>query len=72
VIIPLKSSFELGDIIRTLCEEPVVNECSELRPGLGVSYAETIGLLKRMCDAGAVEADFRGGPLPKIGLIVKK
>ena len=66
MIAQLKSSFELGDIIRTLCEIP--SEAGEQkRGGLGVSYADAIVLLKQMCDKGAVEADFQVGPLPKIG-----
>jgi hypothetical protein len=72
VIAQLKSTFELGDIIRTLCEETVVEDESHLRPGLGVSYADTIALLKRMCERGVVQAEFRAGPLPKMSLIVKK
>ena len=71
VVLPMKSSFELGDIIETLCEEPL-KKGEEGRAGLGVSYAEMIGLLKRMCERGAVRAEFRAGPLPKIGPIVKK
>ncbi len=72
VIVQLKSSFELCDIIQTLCEEAIVEDGSQLRPGLGVSYADTIALLKQMCDKGAVQAEFRAGPLPKIGLIIKR
>jgi flagellar P-ring protein precursor FlgI len=65
--IPIKliSTFELGDIIQTLCEEPL-KKGEEGRPGLGVSYADMISLLKQMCDKGAAEAEFRAGPLPKI------
>ena len=63
VIVQLKSSFELGDIIRTLCEEPL----SEEHRGLNVSYADMIALLKQMSEKGAVQAEFRAGPLPKIG-----
>ncbi len=65
LIVQLKSSFELGDIIRTLCEEPLKRTGQERR-GLGVSYAEGIALLKQMCEKGAVQAEFRAGPLPKI------
>ncbi len=65
VIVQLKSTFELSDIIRTLCEEPL-KKAEEGRPGLGVSYADVIGLLKQMCDKGTVNAEFRAGPLPKI------
>ena len=64
VIVKLQSSFELSDIIRTLCEEPVKKNKDE-QPGLNVSYAEAIALLKQMCDKGALQAEFRAGPLPK-------
>ncbi len=69
--IQLKSSFELGDIIRTLCEEPLRKRDGG-QIGLGVSYAEVIALLKQMSDKGAVRAEFRAGPLPEIDLIIKK
>jgi hypothetical protein len=71
VMIQLKSSFELGDIIQTLCEEPLKKTKEEHR-GLNVSYAEAITLLKQMSDKGAVEAEFWAGPLPKIDLIIKR
>jgi len=66
VVAQLKSSFELGDIIRTLCEKPI-EKGERGRGGLGVSYADVIALLKRMSDKGAVKAEFWAGPLPKIG-----
>lgn len=66
VIAQLESSFELIDIIRTLCEKPL-KKGEQGRGGLGVSYADVIALLKQMCDKGAVKAEFWAGPLPKIG-----
>jgi len=66
VILQAQSSFELVDIILTLCEEPLKKD-KQAPHGLGVSYAEVIALLKQMCDKGAVTAEFRAGPLPKIG-----
>ena len=66
VILQLKSSFELADIILKLCEEPLRKD-KHAHQGLGVSYADMIALLKQMCDKGAVRAEFRAGPLPKIG-----
>jgi hypothetical protein len=66
VVAQMKSSFDLGDIIRTLCEEPR-EEGESGRGGLGVSYADVIAFLKQMCDKGAVKAVFWAGPLPKIG-----
>ena len=66
MIIQAKSSFEVGDIIQTLCEESV-KRTDERRSGLSVSYAEMITLLQQMCDKGVIKAEFRAGPLPKIG-----
>ena len=71
VMVQLKSSFELSDIIQTLCEEPLKKTKQEHR-GLNVSYAEAITLLKQMSDKGAVEAEFWAGPLPKIDPIIKR
>jgi hypothetical protein len=71
VITQLKSSFEIGDIIRTLCEEPL-KEGEKGRGGLGVSYTDAAALLKKMCDMGVVKAEFHAGPMPKIDLNIKK
>lgn len=64
--IQFKSSFEVSDIIQTLCESAIVKEGRAVRPGLNVSYADAIYILKQMCEQGAIEAEFRAGPLPKI------
>lgn len=69
--IQLKCSFELSDIIRTLCEEPV-KKTGRGRGGLNVSYSDAIALLEKMCDKGAIKAEFRAGEPSKIGLIVKR
>ncbi len=58
---PLKSSFEVGDLIKTLCNEPGVETARHKRPGLGVSYSDTIAILKKMCEKGAIKADFIAG-----------
>ena len=71
VITQLKSSFELGDIIRTLCDEPI-EEGEKGHGGLGVSYADAAVLLKQICDKGVVGAEFHAGNMPKIGLNIKK
>ncbi len=71
VLIQLKSSFELGDIIHTLAEAPT-KKTDKQRVGLGVSYAEVISILKRMSEKGAIPGQFRAGPLPKIGSNIKR
>ena len=71
VIAKLESGFRLGDIIRTLCEEPVRREGGG-HVGLSVPYSEAIALLQQMVEKGAVDAEFRAGPMPKIGPIIKK
>ena len=62
---PLKTSFRLADIIKTLGDEPKPENEKE-RPGLGVSYSEIVGLLKKMCEKGAVKALFVPGPLTSL------
>ena len=71
VMAKLESSFEMSDIIRPLCEEPVKREEGG-HVGLNVSYSEAISLLQRMVEKGAIDAEFRAGPMPKIGPIIKK
>ena len=68
---PLRSGADVGDIIRVLCEEPTKVTEGHQR-GLGVSYAQVIAVLKQLCEGRFVGAEFWAGPLPKIGLIVKK
>jgi len=65
-VVKLQSSFDLSDIIRKLAEEPLVDKGALVRPGLNISYSDTIALIKQMCDTGAVQAQFRAGPLPDI------
>jgi hypothetical protein len=71
VIAQMRSTFEICDIVRTLCNEPPDEE-GKRRGGLGVSYSDAAALLKKMCDMGAVQAEFHAGPMPKIGLNIKK
>lgn len=66
VVAQMRCSFELSDIIRTLCEKPKA-EGEPGRGGLSVPYADVIAFLKLMCDKGAVKAEFWVGALPKIG-----
>jgi hypothetical protein len=72
VVAQARSSFELADIIRKLCEEPARSSEETRRGGLGVSYAEMIALLKQLSDKGAVRAQFLAGPLAKIDTTIKK
>ncbi len=74
VLVKLKSSFELGDIIMTLCEESVKNSPKDVT-GLNVSYGEMIALLKQMVDKGAIKDEnvqFNAGPMTKIEQLSKK
>ncbi len=71
IIISLKSSLDLADIIQTLCSEPVA-ETGHGGPGLGISYSALVGLLSHMAEAGAFDAEFHAGPTPKNLPIIKK
>jgi hypothetical protein len=71
VIGPVRTGFELRDIVRGLAADPgVIKEGTS--PGLGVCYAQVTALLQQLAAKEAVAAEFWAGPLPKIGLIVKK
>jgi hypothetical protein len=67
----LKSPFDLANIIRVLCEDPP-KKGGQGGGGLGVPYCEMVALVKQMSDMGVFRAPFNAGPLPKIGVIVKK
>jgi hypothetical protein len=63
-IIQLKSSLDIADIIEKLCREPLTPTVQG-GPGLGVPYSTLAGLLNKMVESGAVQAEFYAGPLPK-------
>jgi hypothetical protein len=71
VIAQMRSSFEISDIVKVLCNEPPDEE-SKQRGGLGVSYADAAALLMQICDMGVAKAEFHAGPMPKIDLNIKK
>ncbi|MCF7955551.1 MAG: flagellar basal body P-ring protein FlgI [Phycisphaerae bacterium] len=64
VIGPLKSTFTVKDIIRTLGELPAVSIKDRKRPGLAIPYYEICTLLEKMCKTGAIDAKFIAGDLP--------
>lgn len=65
--VKLKCAFELNDIIRTLCEKPLDKKFA----GLNISYSDVVAILKKMCEKGAVKAEFYAGSIPKISEIIK-
>ena len=68
---PAKTTFEVGDIVRALGAEPSVTE-GKPAGGLGVPYNDVAVVVEQLIGKGAVAAEFWPGPLPKIGLIIKK
>jgi hypothetical protein len=71
VIGPIRTTPDVGDIVRTLGGEPAPGPASQAR-SLGVPYTQVIALLEQMCAKEAVAAQFWAGPLPKMGPAVKK
>ena len=63
-IIQLKSTLDIADIIEKLCREPLTPTVQG-GPGLGVPYSTLAGLLNKMVESGAIQAEFYAGPLPK-------
>jgi hypothetical protein len=71
IIGPLNTSFDLAVIIRALGGEPPgANEAGV--PGLGVCYSDIVVLVQQMATKNMVAAEFRAGPLPNPGRIIKK
>jgi len=68
----LRSSFKLADIIRTLGEALQTEDKPLMRPGLSVAYSDIAVLLRQMVENGAVEAEFRAGPMAGAGAILEK
>ena len=71
VIGPIRSSPDVGDLVRTLGGEAIAGPSGQLSAA-GVPYTQVIALLEQLCAKDAVAATFWVGPLPKIDLPVKK
>jgi hypothetical protein len=65
--ISLKCSYELSDIIRTLGYEPTRRNPTD-HVGLAVAYSDIVALLNQMVQKGAIDCQFRAGPMPQIAL----
>jgi hypothetical protein len=70
VIGPIQCPLTPSDIVRALGSEPSARGGGP--SGLGTSYSDVASVLEQMCARGALAASFWAGPLPKIGLLVKK
>ncbi|MHC4521668.1 MAG: HEAT repeat domain-containing protein, partial [Planctomycetota bacterium] len=71
VIGPIRSGLTVGEIIRALGSERRSTRGGG-SAGLGACYGDVAAVLEQLCAKGGVAAEFWAGPLPKIGLIVKK
>jgi hypothetical protein len=71
VIGPIRSKPDLADLVRTLGNEPSASPPGQVQ-SLGVPYSQVIALLERLSAKEGVAAAFWAGPLPKIGVPVKK
>ncbi len=71
VIGPIRSSPDVGDLVRTLGGDAVAGPSGQLL-NAGVPYPQVIALLEQLSAKDAVAAAFWAGPLPKIDLPVKK
>jgi hypothetical protein len=71
VIGPIRSSPDVGDLVRTLGGDAVAGPSGQLLSA-GVPYTQVIALLEQLSAKDAVAAAFWAGPLPSIDLPVKK
>ena len=68
-VITVKSSPEVGLVIKALCKRPSERGQSG---GLGLSYSEAVDFVKELCEKGAVNAEFVFGDEPEIKKYIKK
>jgi hypothetical protein len=68
---PLKTAFDVTDVVRTLGAESARAKDGQMA-GLGVSYSDVSYLVQQLVAKDAVTAEFWAGPLPQLGLIIKK
>jgi hypothetical protein len=69
---PLKCSYNVEDIIRTLGYVPETDPKKYPWPGLGISYSEILVILEKMCLENMIPAKYMEGPLTNAGGFVEK
>ena len=66
-LITVETSYKLSDIIKTLCEEPIINNTGkDSAGGLNFSYSDIISLLEIMHEKKAFKGEFVVGEMPQI------
>ena len=69
---PLKSGFNVEDIIRSLGHTLETDPPQYARPGLGISYSEILAILEKMCRENMIPAKYVEGPLTNAGSFVEE
>lgn len=59
---PAQSTFDLKDLIGTICERPIQPKGTRSKPGLGGGYSDMVEILEYMCKNGQIDAEFMAGP----------
>lgn len=71
IVGPLQTGLDVSDIVRAVGREPRPAQKGEAA-GLGVPYADVAAVVEQLSAKDAVSAEFWAGPLPSLGLIIKK
>lgn len=69
---PTISTFSVTDLVKTLSETPAKSDEYRKRSGLSIPYADTIAILKKLCDNGSIDATFEMGAMTDAGTILEK
>ena len=69
---PVSSSYDLTDVIRTLCENPAIEGRPQMRSGLGASYSDMVSVLSKMCSVEAIKAEYIASDLTDAGSFVER
>lgn len=72
IIGPLKTTYSLTELIRTLGHAPETDPKKAGWPGLGIGYSEILDILKTMCENDMILARFQVGPLTTAGDFLEK
>ncbi len=69
---PVISTFAVTDLIKALSDTPSKRNEIRKRRGLSVPYADTIALLKKLCENGSIDAVFEMGTMTTAGAILER
>lgn len=66
IVGPVKSLYDVSDVIRTMGEMPNTDDEQKTRDGLGVPYSDIIEIIESMCLNHMVNAELKAGAMTEV------